>query len=230
MKPLKFLIFSLSITLIAAALNADDAPETTPEGLVKVKSEKIQLAYLLPGATFEGYEKVIVLDTFIAFKKNWIRDQNNGNITNRISSYDMDKAIEEGQQIMHDTFTKTLIQGGYEIASSTAENVMILRVGILNLDIAATDNSRTDAISRSYSNKASSGTLVLEIYDSVTRQLLLRAFDSKSDRASSRALRVSKSSNTAMVNRAFNHWSGLLVEGLDNAKAAVKEHTEATKN
>ena len=63
--------------LLAASVPASGAkPPDTWEGLLRIGSTKMDAVYLLPGADFRTYTKVMLDPTEIAFRKNWQRDQN----------------------------------------------------------------------------------------------------------------------------------------------------------
>ena len=64
------------MTLSLSALASDDYPETTPEGLHKVRDSRLGLVYADPEADFGIYEKIWLVQPTVAFRKNWQRDQN----------------------------------------------------------------------------------------------------------------------------------------------------------
>src|SRR6187549_3556782 len=82
-------------------------PPTNWDGLVQVKSKRLDLVYLQPGADFRGYTKVMVEPTEVAFAKNWQRDYNRGSrsLSGRVSNRDVEEAVSEGVKAAHDIFT-----------------------------------------------------------------------------------------------------------------------------
>src|SRR5215469_16035588 len=77
---------------------AADAP-TNWDGLTLVNSTKLQYVYLLPGADFSRYTKVMLDPTEISFKKNWARDYNNStmrSLSHRITDADVERVVQEG--------------------------------------------------------------------------------------------------------------------------------------
>ena len=85
----KFIIIAglLCTSLVVAA---DKLPETSHDGLVLQKDTELAAVYIKPGADFSGYDKLAILDCFVAFKKNWQRDQRRTANPQNISSRDMD--------------------------------------------------------------------------------------------------------------------------------------------
>ena len=63
------------VLLVAAAPLLAQATEDNWEGLVRVKSDKIELVYLAPEADFRPYTKVMLDPSEMAMEKNWLRDQ-----------------------------------------------------------------------------------------------------------------------------------------------------------
>ena len=59
--------------------------DVTPEGLVRSRRSKVDKAWLLPGADFRPYKKVLLKNAEVAFQKNWLRNVNDTG-TPRLSS------------------------------------------------------------------------------------------------------------------------------------------------
>ena len=79
---MKFLkISAIAVTLVAVPLAAQTGDNW--EGLVKVKSQRADAAYLLPGVDFRTYTKVMFDPTEVAFRQNWQRDYNRSTMGGR---------------------------------------------------------------------------------------------------------------------------------------------------
>src|SRR3954467_4252421 len=88
-------------TLLAAAPLAPALaakPPTEWDGLVRVKSKRLKYVYLLPGADFREYRRVMLDPTELAFRKNWLRDYNSSSmgLSGRLSERDLQEAISKG--------------------------------------------------------------------------------------------------------------------------------------
>ncbi len=70
----------LGATSIATiAKSKKEIPEYTVEGLKLVPNTKnIALVWAEPGANLSQYDRVYLTEPYVAFKKNWKRDQNRG--------------------------------------------------------------------------------------------------------------------------------------------------------
>ena len=68
-------------------------PELTHDGLQRLRHSSKDRAYLDPEASFGQYQRVQLLDCFVAFRKNWRRSTNTsagGGLQTRVSSKDME--------------------------------------------------------------------------------------------------------------------------------------------
>ena len=68
-------IYTVVLALLLGTAIAEEAPASW-DGLVEVKPKKMDLVYLLPGADFRPYTKVMVDPTEVAFRKDWLKDMN----------------------------------------------------------------------------------------------------------------------------------------------------------
>src|SRR6478672_4184864 len=102
------------------------APPDSWDGLVKVKSKRLDLAYLQPGADFRGYTKVMLDPTEVAFRKNWQKEYNSTsrNLSGNISDRDVQDAVAEGITKSSDIFAKAWEKGGYPIVSAPGPDVL----------------------------------------------------------------------------------------------------------
>jgi hypothetical protein len=204
------------------------APAVTPEGLVKVEDARADLVYRLPAARLDGYTKVALLEPRIAFRKNWQNEINaNSDMDRRpISDKDVQTILDNGRRLLLEEFDRVLTKGGYTVVTEFGPDVLAIRGSILDLDVVAPDpNNMQRAWADIHTNGSGSATLCVELYDSVTRQLLARAFDQKSN-ANEDAFTWStprnRATNLADARTALADWAEMLVEGLNRAKTAKK--------
>ena len=66
--------FAVALCLMASAAIAQDSGNW--DGLVEVKGKRLDAVFLLPGADFRAYKKVMMDPVEVAFVKNWARDYN----------------------------------------------------------------------------------------------------------------------------------------------------------
>jgi hypothetical protein len=207
--------FSLLIT-VSSTYAKEELPQTTIEGLERVEDSKLALVYVEPGADFSQYSRIYMVDTYVAFKKNWRRDQNRSANPHKISYNDMDKMKAELAGLFRDIFTEVLEQGGYELVNERADDVLIIKPAIINLDIAAPDSLSSND-TRTYSESPGEMTLYLELFDSVTNDLIAKAIDLQTDRETGYFQWQTRVTNRAAANRILTVWANVLKDGLDKA-------------
>jgi hypothetical protein len=191
----------------------------TWDNLVKVKSKRLNYVYLLPGADFRAYTKVMLDPTEVAFRKNWKRDYNSSSrsLSAKITDQDIEKAIAEAGKAATNIFAEAFGKGGYPVVAAPGADVLRLRTGVVNLSVNAPDKM-TAGRSRSYSNEAGYATLIVEALDSVSGALLGRAVDNRVAGDYSYMMSRSSVSNRADFAMVAKTWAKNCVTGLDELK------------
>jgi hypothetical protein len=124
----------------------------------------------------------------------------------------------ELSSLFREVFSRTLEKGGYELVSERAEDVLLLKPAIINLDVVAPDTMDANR-GNSYSETTGEMTLYLELYDSVTDDLIAKALDRKIDRQTGYFQWQNRVTNRAAANRILQVWANVLKEGLDEARS-----------
>ncbi|NNJ65077.1 MAG: DUF3313 family protein [Xanthomonadales bacterium] len=209
-----------AVTLMAFAgistAQAEDALELF-ENLVPVDDSKVAMAYIDPNADFTVFKRVKILDTFVAFRSGWERDQRRGTRSVRISANDMERIKRDVAVLFKDVFTEALeADDGFEVVDEAGDDVLLLRPAIIDLDITAPDVMGAGR-STSFTSTAGSATIYLELYDSVSGQILGRAADRTTIRNATGTISWSnRVTNTQDARRMFRGWATLLREFLDS--------------
>jgi hypothetical protein len=214
------LLGTLSVTAIAK--NKKELPEYTVEGLKRVPNPKdLAVVYVEPGADLSQYDRVYLVEPYVAFKKNWQRDQNRST-TMKVRTSDMDRIKINVKELFMEVFTEELEKGGYTLANERAEDVLIVKPAIIDLNVNAPD-IRTAGRSNTYTDYAGSMTLYLELYDSETDDLLAKALDPKADRTTGFMQWQTGPANRAAAKRMMQPWAEALREGLDRAREGTHQ-------
>ena len=215
------LIFGLTASF--SALAKDDFPDVTEDGLLRVADTELSLVYAKAGVDLSVYNKVLLLDATIAFKKNWQRDQNRS-YSFKVSAKDMDRIRAGLAELFKEVFTEKLTEAGYALVTETGEDVLLVRPAIVNLDVLAPETRSTG---RGYQLTESAGemTLYVELYDSVTSDILAKAMDRAADRNRGSFRWQTQGSNRIAAKKILNSWADTLINGLNEAHAAAS-HSE----
>ena len=200
------------------AIAKDDPPQVTQDGLHLKTQTKYRLVYTKPDASFSQYRRVAILDCAVEFSKDWLRSYNNSQVdpSRRIGSKDLDRAKTDLSAAFKKIFTDELAgKGGYQISTTAAPDVLVLRPALINIQVSAPDLM---AAGRSSTFVQSSGqmTLYLELWDSSTNTILARVMDAGQD-PDMYGGRSSSVTNRAAADRLMQSWAQELHKRLDIA-------------
>jgi hypothetical protein len=214
---------------VAAAEADRGAASADLEVLVKAKSKRFDALYLLPGADFRGYTKVMLDPTRVAFAKDWSRDINQTmDLLRRTTIEDAEQIAEQAGAGFGGIFANALKNAGYEVVAAPGADVLRLSPQVVNLHITAPENLTTSPRTRVYAADAGEATLVLQFYDSTTGALLGRAVDRRTagDRGNFRdgvsfrlRYEISTVSNRSDFEALFATWAWMSVKAFEELKA-----------
>jgi hypothetical protein len=202
-------------------LNGANALAATPpsswDNLVLVNSERLNYVYLLPGADFRTYTKVMLDPTQIAFKKDWQKDYNSTKraLGSRVSDADVENAITEGGKAASAIFSQAFADGGYQIVTEPGPDVLRIRTAVVNLQVTSPDTGTAGA---TYSGSAGAATLVVEAMDSVSGAILGRAVDSRVAGDNSYMMNRTSATNRSDFRAVATAWAKSSVDGLNELK------------
>lgn len=206
-------LLMMAVLAATGVTAAGDLPQTSHDGLELRKSKVASVLYVRPGADFSRYKRLAILECPVAFSGDWERDKSRSR--NRLSVDDMEKMKADLSAEFRKIFTDELQnKGGYQIVGSAGDDVLVLRPAIVDLYVTAPD---TQTAGRSYtlSESAGSMTLYLEIFDSVTGQILARVADRETSRGSGRIEWRNGVTNKAEADRILRRWASALRTRLD---------------
>lgn len=194
-----------------------DAPSTL-EGLQPVRIGNIDAVYKKPGADFSQYRRLLIRDVDIAFSRGWEHSQNSA--TRTWSSADSERIKGELASLFARTVRRELeLEGGYEIVQEPGQDVLEIRPSIIDLYVNAPDLSRTEpGIVHRYTTNAGRMTLVAELRDSISGELLARAYDQREDMRSTDWEWTTSITNSHKAQLAISIWADALRDALDRAR------------
>ena len=207
----------LCIAFAPAAFSADP-PAMSPDGLRLVRNTEFAVVYVKPGATLKPYTKFAILNCFVSFAPNW-RENMQTNFNIPITEDQIKQTESELAAEFKKVFVAQLEQGGYQLTTDAGPNVLVLRPAIINLQITAPQDME-DPDETTFSTSAGQMTLFLELYDSVTSELLARVIDP--EEASNYGIFTwgSKVGNIEAANQIMTKWSDTLRHYMEAANGA----------
>ncbi len=214
------IIFLASILALSSVIAMDEADARTHDSLKLFEDSNFDLAYLLPDVDFGKYNKIILHEANITFKKNWKRHRNQTRRSDQITDKYMERIISKGKGLFEKVFTDVLENGGYTIVTQPGEDVLLVRTTIFDLDIVAPD-LMSPGRTTIFTERAGSAKLSLELYDSVTDQILFRSLDKREGRRTDLrwAMPTNSVTNRAEAIRGLKYWARILIDDLSHAKS-----------
>ncbi len=207
-------LLALNTTPLPVMADEPEAPaEYLADGLKLVPDTKgISRVWLRPGVDLSQYRSVYLVEPSVAFRKNWLKDQNRGHPSIRVKEGDMEDIKRDIKKLFMEVFTEELLGAGFDFAELRAPGVMIIKSAILDLDVNAPD-IQSSGTSDILVSTAGSMKLYLEIYDSMTEQLLVKAVDQASDWDTGQMQSQKKVANRAAAKRMMTPWAKALSRG-----------------
>jgi hypothetical protein len=200
-----------------ASIASADMP-TSWDGLVSVKSKKIEYVYLLPNADFRQYTKIMYDPVQIAVKPGWLQNYNANaeNLENRISDSDIHNAITQASQQVNKYFADAFANAGWTVVNQPGPGVLRVTVGILNVTVTAPDTM--SSVGMNAVTSAGQATLLVEARDSLTNQLLGRGVDQQIAGDTIVGQIASSATNWGAFDDLFKTWAKETVNGLNELK------------
>ena len=136
------LVWVIAVTGACSTIPAE--PTVTYDGLVLMPDTRFGVVYKRPNADLTAYEYYGIMACEVAFKKNWLRDQNKSRLdfSSRVTQKDVDRIKDKLGEDCATYFREALEQAPpYQLVEGfrDGEQVLVLRPAIINLDISAPD-------------------------------------------------------------------------------------------
>jgi hypothetical protein len=187
---MRILLTALALAIAAPVVAANPSWD----GLTEVNSRRMGSTFLLAGADFRPYKKVMIAEPEVAFRNNWLRDVNRGRSARRVSQADAERILASVSTNLTDVFASEFARAGFEVVKTPGPDVLHLNVDIINLFV----NAR----------------------DSQTNALLARAVDRRQTPTNiGSATQATRVSNTAEFRRLAQGWARSTATALQNLQA-----------
>jgi len=211
------LLTALAFTAISTlSVQSNTPPAVSHDGLHLDPDSDVALLYTKPEARWSDYSRFKMLEAYVAFKKNWARDTKVAG--RRVPKKDIEKIKVEAAALLHETFKEELDEnGGYRFVEESDDDVMILRPALIDLEITAPDVSVAGRVDQ-YVASAGAATLFLEMYDSVSGEIMARVVDRRRMQDYGYARWANSVTNRADARRMFKKWAVLLRTGMDEQR------------
>ncbi len=205
----------LALGYPTGASGADAPPQVTQDGLQLKVHTKQRLAYVKPGATFNQYDKMMILDCYVEFQKGWQQSYNASvaDPSRQVTDRDIQRKKTTAAAEFKKVFTAELQKGGYQVTDTAGPDVLLLRPAIINLQVTA-PYIQSPGIDANFISSAGAATLYLALWDSSTSTLLARVMDAQAD-PENFARPANPVTNMQAADLVLRNWADDLVRHLD---------------
>jgi hypothetical protein len=195
---------------------AEAQAQVSKDGLQLKTHTQQRVVYVKPGATFNQYNRVMILDCYVAMQKDWQQNYNSNvgaDLNRQVSDGDVQRIKNTLAVEFKKVFTTELQKGGYQVTNSPAPDVLLLRPAIIDVQVTAPDimsaGMDVDMIA-----SAGSGTFYLELWDPSTNTVLARVEDAEADQQPF-AQQANAVTNRQAADIILSKWADALVRHLD---------------
>lgn len=218
-------LVALSLLLAGPAAVAQDADD----GLEPVRSKRFAEAYLLPGADFRPYTKVLIEPVKVSFKPGWLDEVGRATGSRarpRITEEDLARMQEWLAADLGRALERALADAGFELTAEPGPDVLRITPGLRDVFLSAPESAGDVAPVRLYARRVGEATIVLEARDSEQGIILGRAIDQRWTTDRDRLDLVNETINRSEFGRLFDRWAKRAADGLQGLRAAsaVDQH------
>lgn len=205
---------------IAGCASTPATPAAEWDGLVRQPNTRLDSVFVRPGAGDDigAFRSVIIDPVAVSFGSDFEPNHGIRGASRRLNADDL-LAIKDGvATIFREVFVEELAAGGYTVVETAGPETLQVSAAIIDLHVTAPDRP-TAARTRTFTTDSGRMTLVMELRDAVTGEVLARVVDRQSGRAGDSWTITNRVSNTADARRAVRVWARALREGLDELYA-----------
>lgn len=211
------LCVSLCVPLLLACAMAPPTVETGPgaevthDGLHRVDHpRRFQRVWVKPGARLDGYSKILTVDAGIHYTREPKSTRDEFPLT--------EKQLANLREGLREAIEDDLARDGrWSLVKQRGPDVIALRVALI--DVFLTAPPEGGGRDRSYGSSAGAATLVVEVFDSESLEILARIADRRVAERDSSSWRNDAITNRAAAKELFVKWARRLGDALEFAQS-----------
>jgi hypothetical protein len=216
MRHLPALLLALTVSApLAAATRLDVDALMNRDGLEAIQLKNIDLAYVRPGASLAAYRRIQLDPVPVEFSKRWDPERTGSRL--KFSSQEREAIRGAVGRAVRDEFARELqATGRYQVVAEAGPDVLRITPRILNLYLNAPDAGGV-ARTRAYMTSAGEMTLLAELRDSASSEVLVR-FADRREADNVRLERANGMVNEVEIRTVAGAWARVLRKALDEAQ------------
>lgn len=208
------LLLALCATTLVGCASTSTTGKQEWDGLVRQPNTRLGAVFVRPDAEIVAYKSVMLDPIQVSFARNWDPNRGGRSQVNRLDASDI-AAIQTGlAELFRETFRAELERGGYQLVDTAGPDTLRVTASIVDLYVTAPDTMSAGR-SRTYTANSGRMTLVAELRDSTTGEILARAVDTRSARSTGSWTVANRVTNTTDARRAISVWATALRRSLD---------------
>lgn len=210
---LPLLLFAAVLVQSASSVAQESRPQVSPEGLELVSSTDAGAFYVKPGTTLSEYKNAELLAAFVSIDEEWVKDYNREVMrTRRLRDKDIEEIKTRVANDFWDVFGGDFFGARtYKETQEAQPSKLILRPAIINVSLASVNSSGQTVTQNLTGDATGSMTLVLEIYDAASSELLGRMFNLQTVGRAADFGFESSSTDRADEQRVYKTWASDVV-------------------
>lgn len=223
---MKNILLTLAAVIIAGCTSAPPTIQEGPDaevsfdGLHVVDNSAFKAAWADPDIDFSRYNKIMPGGAFFEYRAVKKTSGTTRAISSQSEFYIDDKAREKLKEVVSEIFNEELAKSSrFTVTDAPGPDVLIIRGGLHDI----VSNVPPEIIGRGdiYLSSVGEITLILEVVDSMSGEVIVRAVERRAlDRSGGMAMRSSTVNTWAEVRRVTRRWATKLRDGLDSIPEA----------
>jgi Protein of unknown function (DUF3313) len=211
----RLLVIAAALVLAAVPVAAGEAPTEEWDGLVRQSSDKLDNVWVRPDVQFKAYRRVRLPPVEVSFAEDWDPNRGSRRSSGTLTNEDILKIRTELSEMFHKEFSSHLAKGGYVLAESNDDDVLIVQAALANVYIHGPEGKRIREAGGHYTMEPGRVSVVMQLSDSVTQQLLARVVDTQEGFEYGNLTWNSSIKSSTEVQRILDLWAYELRKGLD---------------
>jgi hypothetical protein len=195
--------------------------EVTHDGLTRLDKTVLDVVWARTDIDLSGYSKIMLEGVGVEFRPvdgPYSGRAGTSSIRNSSSRTEFQLDEKTRKLVVEEisgAFTEELAQSDkYEIVDATGPDVLLLRAGLL--DVISRVPPATVGRSSIYLDSVGEATLVMELYDSTSHAILVRAIDRRAAETSpGMPMESTPATNRAEVRRLGRRWASIIRGGIE---------------
>jgi hypothetical protein len=185
--------------------------EATHDGLYPLDhAHRFQRIWVRPGSSIAGYDKLLPINAGLHYKRPPRKSR---------GEYPLSETqMTRVQQLLGEVFQEEVTaDGSWTMVSEPGPDALIIRGAIIDLVVTANPDPPSGR-NRSYTTSLGEATLVIEIFDSQSREILARIADRRRIERETGSWRNDSINNRSATKQVFRSWARRFRQGLENAR------------